>query len=396
MVDKNALTGIRVLELDNGLAQYAGKILADMGADVIKIEPPGGAPTRKAAPFYKEEFDINKSLYFWNYNTSKRSMVLELSETKDVEKFVKLAGTADIILDGMGYNVLKSYNIDYNNLLNQYPNLIYCSITPFGIDGPWAHFKSSDIVQMAMGGTMSICGYDDEDLPPVAPTGGQSGHMTGVIAATSILAAIVHRQENNEGQFVDVSAHEALSFTTEFDKPFWEFQQTNMIRQTGRHAFHAVRPRWNHRCSDGKYLVAHTTYIDKKRFRELVKWFDSKGLAEDLTDEKYEDDTFRRENLAHVVDVIGRFCAHFPSDYIFHEAQQQRLPWAPVNYPFELVDDPHLSIDRQMFVEVNHDDIEDTILYPGAPYKLSRTKWGINKRPPSLGEHTDQVLDEIT
>ena len=104
---------------------------------------------------------------------------------------------------------MASYGLDYIKLREQFPDIIYCSVTPFGLEGPWASYKSSDIVSLALGGVMSLCGYDEDDLPPIAPTGGQTSHMVGTFTVTSILAALHYRDRTNVGQLIDVSAHEA-------------------------------------------------------------------------------------------------------------------------------------------------------------------------------------------
>lgn len=396
-MENNILSGVRVLEVDNGLAQYAGKILADMGADVIKIEPPEGVPARQIPPFYHDQPGLNQSLHFWHYNTSKRSVVIDIFGEEGREAFEKLAGTADVILDGMGFNVMASCGLGYNDLRKKFPRLNYCYVTAFGSDGPWAAYQSSDIVNQALGGTMSLCGYGNEGLrtPPIAPAGGQAANLVSVIAVSGIVSALIHTQKSNEGQLIDVAAHDAINASTEFAAPYWEFQRVNVIRQSSRHAFPTVRPPVIHRCKDGKYFVCLNLYMDDKRYEELIEWFDSAGMADELRDEKFNSEAKRKQNQAEFVEIIGRFCAMHDSDYLFLEAQKRRMPWGPVNYPHELVHDPHIVEDRQFFQQVVHEDLGEAVLYPGAPYKFSGTPWQIQRRPPRLGEHTQEVLQEI-
>jgi crotonobetainyl-CoA:carnitine CoA-transferase CaiB-like acyl-CoA transferase len=391
----SALQGIRVLELDNGMTQYAGKMLADMGADVIKVEPLSGAPARRIGPFYHDDPDINQSLHFWHYNTSKRSITIDLSKSDGQDIFRRLAHKSDIILDGLGPQLMESYQLDYANLSTQIPSLIYCQVTPFGSDGPWASLKNSDLVHLALGGPMGACGYDDIlDAPPIAPTGGQSAHITSTMAAVSILSALHYRELTGEGQFLDVAVHDAIAVSTEMHIPFWEHQHINVKRNTGRHAMPHHTPPWVHHCRDGKYLLALPLYMTDDRFSALVEWFDSRGMAEDLKDEKYRREEDRSPKMHHVTEVIGRFCAKHDSNYMFHEGQKRKLAWGPVNSPDELYSVPHLK-DREFFVDVKHDELGETFQYPGAPYKFMGTKWQISKRPPLLGEHSLDILNEV-
>lgn len=391
-----ALSGVRVLELDLGVAQYAGKLLADMGAEVIKIEPLEGTPARKVGPFYHGDPHKDRSLHFWHYNTSKRSITLDFSQADGQEIFKKLAGRADIVLDGLGVGVMASYNIGYERLREEYPELVYCCVTPFGLDGPWTEYRSSDLVSLGLGGPMSAIGYDDvQDTPPIAPAGGQAAHVSSMIAAIGILGALTYRAQGGEGQLVDVSTHEALAVSTEMSIPYWEYQQVNVTRQTGRHARPDVTPPWNHQCLDGKFFSTLPLYLDDKRFAAMVEWFDSEGMAEDLADDRYSTDDHRSEEMHHIIDVISRFCANHTSEYMFQEAQKRRLPWGPINAPDELYHDPHLADDREVFTEVNHEEIGEMITYPGAPYKFMGTPWNVSRRPPKLGEHTREVLGEV-
>src|SRR6478672_9232754 len=169
-----ALAGIRVIELADEQAEYCGLTLAGLGADVIKVEPPGGNSTRRIGPFYEDKEDIERSLFFWQYNRGKRSIVLDLDQEKDRERFCALIATADVLLETTPKGYLDGLGLGIDTLRKQVPQLIVARVTPFGDEGPWSHFKGCDLVHLALGDVMMNCGYDPApggkyDLPPIAP-----------------------------------------------------------------------------------------------------------------------------------------------------------------------------------------------------------------------------------
>jgi crotonobetainyl-CoA:carnitine CoA-transferase CaiB-like acyl-CoA transferase len=393
-----ALDGIKILEVGDELTQYAGKLLADLGAEVIKIEPPEGVPSRRVGPFYHDEPDVNKSLYFWHYNTSKKSITLDLQNKVDQQIFYEMVPQFDVILEDRRPGQMKEWGLDYKSLSRIRPGLIYCSITPFGQSGPWSQYVSCDLVQLALGGIMAVTGYDDvADAPPIAPTGGQSVHLAGYFAAMGIVSALFYRDvAEGDGQYIDISVHDCVSVSTEMSIPFWEYQKAHVHRQTGRHALPNRSSRWNFRCKDGRYILCLNTYLSAERWRDLVAWLASKGMEGELADERYVDDHFRAEHMEYVCEVLERFCEVHDSEYIFHYAQSINLPWAPIRAPEEMLEDQHLVEDRKVFVNVKHPELDETFTYPGAPYIFSETPWKISSRPPLLGEHNHELKKYIS
>ena len=154
------LAGLRVLELTSEHAQFCGKLMADLGADVIKIEPPGGQETRNVGPFLDDEINPERSLYFWHYNTSKRGVTLDLNTPSGQDIFRKLAATAGLILESFPAGHLPSLGLGFESLSKDNPELIMCSVTPFGQDGPWRDYQTSDLLHLAAGGQMASSGYD--------------------------------------------------------------------------------------------------------------------------------------------------------------------------------------------------------------------------------------------
>ena len=254
------LAGLRVLELADEKGQFCGKLLGDLGADVIKIEPPGGEPCRHVGPFLDDIPHPERSLSFWHYNTSKRGITLDLETADGRELFRRLAADADVILETFrpGLPGVSGARLR-GAAASKIPALIMCSLTPFGQTGPWRDYLSSDLLHMAAGGEMASCGYDEADVPnapPIAPGGGNAWHMGCHYAYMAIMAALVHRTVSGQGQYIDASIHEACALTTESAIANYVYRGEVVRRQTGRH--HAARPtpRTQFRAKDGIYVCA--------------------------------------------------------------------------------------------------------------------------------------------
>ncbi|MCI0897466.1 MAG: CoA transferase, partial [Chloroflexi bacterium] len=159
------LAGVRVLELTGEHAQFCGKLMADLGADVIKIEPPGGQENRNIGPFLDDQPGPERSLHFWHYNTSKRGVTIDITKPEGQAIFRKLAASAELVLESYPAGRLPELGLGYDILSADNPGLIMCSVTPFGQDGPWRDFQTSDLLHLAAGGQMASSGYDPEDVP---------------------------------------------------------------------------------------------------------------------------------------------------------------------------------------------------------------------------------------
>src|ERR1700761_7618289 len=269
------LTGVRVLELADELGEYCGKLLAGLGADVIKVEPLGGEKTRLYGPFHGDVTDPNKSLYFWHYNFGKRSAIIDLDDADGQEQFRRLAQTADVIIDTRARGYLDSRGLGYDALRAGNPGLIHARITPFGDDGPWADYKGSDLVHLALGGIVMNCGYDptstgEYDTPPVAPQMWQSYQITGELTALSVIAALCYRLGSGTGQQLSTAVHEAGAKNTESDLPDWVYARSAHARLTGRHSFavyddggQTSRPATpsNSHTKDGRWILPYQTYL---------------------------------------------------------------------------------------------------------------------------------------
>ena len=381
--------------LTDEAGQLCGKLLADMGAEVIKVEPPAGSRTRRVPPFLGDGTGPNDSLNFWHHNTSKRSITLDLRNDDGRAALAKLIATADVVLESLPQDLLVTAGLDYEGVAATHPQLIVCSVTPFGREGPWASYQSTDLVHLALGGIMASTGYDTlEDAPPIAPTGGQSWHIASYFAALGICVALFHRARGGGGQHIDVAVHDAAAVTTEMAFHFYEYHRVVVRRQTGRHALPDPTPPQNFRTRDGHFINAMLVYLDTRKWLGLVAWLGASGEAEDLTEDIYLIPEILQERLPHVTDVVGRFIANHDLEFLYHGAQERKLAWSPIRAVEDIQGDAHLVDDRKFFPQVEHPELATAYRYIGAPAKFSRSRWEIRGRAPLLGEDNVTLLGD--
>lgn len=401
MTVSTAFGKLRVVEITRDPAgEHTGKMLADLGADVIKLEPPEGVPSRHIGPYAGDtdgtagdRGDVNASLTFWTYNTSKRSVVLAGDGQGRAARDRLIAG-ADIVLTDAPPSQLAAADLDLEDLLRHHPRLIALSVTAFGLTGPWAEYRSGDLVALAAGGLLNSCGYDDHSIPPIRP-GGNQGYMTAAsFALCGALLALIERQHSGSGQLVDVSMHEAIAVSGELANPYWFYPKAVVKRQTARHAQPVPTQPALFRCMDGIYLYFALILSDPKAWAALTTWMDDLGLAADLIEPQYADYAYRQRQFAHVQGILEAFFAVQDSLTVYHEGQQRGLPIGPVLAPEEVLTDEHL-LARNFFVPLPlPSDESRTAPFPGAPYQFSAFA-ASPSRPPRLGEHTEQVLAEL-
>jgi crotonobetainyl-CoA:carnitine CoA-transferase CaiB-like acyl-CoA transferase len=390
------LAGLRVLELAGETGQFCGKLLGDLGADVIKIEPPGGETCRRLGPFVDNIPHPERSLSFWYYNTSKRGITLDLETADGRALFRRLAATADVVLETFRPGHLSSLGCDNAALSKDNPGLILCSLTPFGQTGPWRDYLSSDLLHMAAGGGMASSGYDETDAPnapPIAPGGGNAWHMGCHFAYMAIVAALVHRTVSGRGQYIDASIHEACALTTESAIANYVYRGEVLQRHTGRHHAAGPSPRTEFRAADGNYVCALVGgRLNPKYMKELADLLDTNGMAGDLRDPKYQDQAVITANTSHIIDeLVAGFIASLPAEEVYHRAQERGFTWGAVRAPEQLLDDPHLS-DRGFWKEVAHPELGRSVTYPGEAAIYNGSPWQISRRAPLIGEHNAEIF----
>ena len=392
------LAGLRVLELANETGHFCGKLLGDLGADVVKIEPPGGEPCRGIGPFLDDVPHPDRGLPFWYYNTSKRGITLNLQTEDGRALFRRLAAGADIVLETFRPGYLASLGLDHESLRAENPGLIVCALTPFGQTGPWRDYLSSDLSHMAAGGEMASCGYDEADVPnapPIAPGGGNAWHMGGHYAYMAIAAALVYRTMSGEGQLIDVSIHEACALTTESAIANYIYRGETLLRQTGRHHAPAPTARTQFRAKDGIYVTALISGgLNPRNVRSLADLMDRYGMAGDLKDPKYQDPAVIAENAARIIDgLLASFIASLPAEEVYRAGQGAGFTWGAVRAPEDLLKDEHLH-DRGFLKTVEHPELGRSFVYPGEAAIFNGSPWSISRRAPLTGEHNLEIFVE--
>ncbi len=405
----SALHGTRVVEISNERIAFAGKLLGDMGADVVLVEAPGGDSSRNYAPFVDDEPDPEKSLYWWHYNTSKRGIVLDLERETARDAFMKLIASADVLIESEAPGRLASLGLDYDELCQIKPDLIHVSMTPFGRENSRKDEPVTDLTILAGGGPVWSCGYDDHSIPPIRG-GGNQGYQTGChYAVLSALTAIFYHGATGEGQFIDVSMHASANITTEMSSYFHLVAGETVIRQTGRHAMPMMTMPVQIKCKDGRYATTGMPPRSPKGFGDLYDWLEELGLVEQLPEALFLDRARHRESIGFAEigvdeevtaiysaarEAIGLICENLPVDEFFKGAQKLGIAVGSILSPEEAYEDPHF-VERGFQVEVEHPELGHSIRYPGAPYKMPTSPWRISRRAPQLGEHAEEVLGEL-
>jgi benzylsuccinate CoA-transferase BbsE subunit len=375
-----ALADLRVLDLTDLKGALCAKLFGDMGADVIKVEPPGGDTTRAIGPFLNPHPHRDRSLLFWFYNTSKRGVTLDLRKPEGQALFKQLVTKADVVIESFAPGTMENLGVGYETLKQLNPQLILTSITPFGQTGPYRDYKSSDTVAEALGGMIYTNGFPDD--APLRALGLQAYHSASFFAAIGTMSALWARDTIGEGQWVDVSSQEAAAAAVEHVAPFYH---QGMGVQTRHGSLHWSRYFRVARCKDG--YIMHCSLGD---WTSLIEWVKSDEKAQDLADPQWEDQFHRREHAEHLFDVLDDWAQDYRVAELMEGAQLRRIPYAMVRPPETLVDDPQLTA-RGFFSEIAHPELGRSVPYPGGPFFFTVTPWRIARRPPLLGEHNADI-----
>lgn len=394
---KKLLKNCRVLDLSNELGFLCGKILGDLGADVIKVEKPGGDPARNIGPFFKDIPHPEKSLYWFAYNNSKKGITLNIETSDGREILKKLIKTADIFIESFPPGYMNNLGLGYS-MLSQLTNekIIMTSITPFGQEGPYKNYKVSDIGIMAMSGCMSILG--EPDRPPVRTSVPVSYMWVGSYAALGTLMAFFHRQMTGEGQHVDVSMQASTAWAADTAPFYWEAEGT-MAKRVGNaiagRSVHGAVMRAAYPCKDGYicWLIygARAGAITNK---EMVKWMDEKGMATDWLKEqdweKFDPAHVTQEDFDRIMEPVGNFLRTLTKAEFQEESVKRRIMGYPVSTAKDIMENPQLR-SREIWQAVEHPELNATITYPGQWVKMSECSCEIRRRAPLIGEHNHEV-----
>jgi crotonobetainyl-CoA:carnitine CoA-transferase CaiB-like acyl-CoA transferase len=393
----NLLSGYRALDLTDEKGMMCCKILADLGMEVIKVEPPGGDPARNIGPFYQNQPDPQKSLYWFALNVNKRGITLNLKTEDGRQIFKRLAQKVDLIIESFPVGFLGSLGLSYSELSQVNSQIILTSITGFGQTGPYKDFKAPDIVCMAMGGEMILLGSPDH--PPVRIGVPQVYLHAGGEAAGACLAALWHREMSGEGQYIDVAAQPCVAWLGFYSQGLWEFNRMISHRQGGRRTGgKGVTYSFLYPCADGfvsfSPLGGETRGVAQKT---LVEWMDKEGLADDFIkniDWVSQSPTRESNEISEkVTQVFTRFFRTKTKKELFDFAIQNGVLLAPIYTVEDILKSEHFRA-RGFWVDVEHPELNTTITYPGFNCSFGGNPRGVIKRAPLIGEHNSEILGQ--
>ncbi len=393
--NQSPLAPYRALDLTDEKGMLCGRVLGDLGADVIKIEKPGGDNSRNIGPFYHDQPDPEKSLHWFAFNANKRGITLNLQHDKGKQLFEELVRQSDFVLESFLPETMDELGLGYSAMRQVNPEIIWVSITPFGQSGPYRDYQTSDIVAMAMGGLMYVTG--DADRPPVRVGVEQSHLHAGVQAAIGALLALHHRVLTGQGQMVDVSLQEAVIPTIPELLPQWEFDGYKLPR-SGPYVFRGAawqRVTWP--CKDGQIGMRILTGVYSKAITPLVDWMDEEGMAGHLKEVNWEEIDVGMLTQAEYdswEELFLNFFRRHTKAELYEGALQRGIHLLPAYAPEDLLRDKQLA-SRDYWQEIHHPELGTNITYPGPFAKLNFTPLDIKRRAPLIGEHNREIYESL-
>ena len=396
---ESALAPYRALDLTDEKGFLCGRILGDLGADVIKIEPPGGDPARNIGPFYHDEPHPEKSLYWLAYNCNKRGVSLNIETNDGKEIFKKLVKNADFVIESFPPGHMSRLGLGYATLKEINPGIIMVSITHFGQTGPYKDYEGTDLIHMAMSSYMYTSG--DTDRPPVRISVPQAYLQGGLEAAVGAMVAFHRRQLAGKGQWVDVSVRDSIVRSAHITRPWWDINRQILRRagpfRTGLSASFGQQEIWP--CKEGAVNYYTTGGVGGARTnRALVQWMDEEGMADDFLKtmdwDKFDMATVSKEVYAGLERRVGEFFLSHTSKELYEGAKKRRIMLYPVADIKDLTENEHIMA-RGFWAKVEHPELGATITYPGASVRCSETPLKILRRAPLIGEHNEEVYQKI-
>jgi len=377
---ESLLHGIRILDLANEKACFCSKVLADLGAMVIKVEKPGGDSSRRMGPLAGNGPSGEPDLFFLYNNTNKLGITLDIESEEGRTLFVRLVEKADVVVETFPPGYLKTLGCPYEVMSEVNPGVILASVTGFGQTGPKSGYKSCDLVASALGGQMHVSGAPS--TTPLRAYGEQSFYAASLFTAVGILLALIKRRRAGKGEHIDISSQEAVAGT--LDHVLVRYLYDGIIpKRQGNLAWN--RSSFILPCKDGHIHISIAA-----QWETLVEWVAAEGMAEDLPDEKWKDENCRNQNVDHIMDVLQRWTLAHTVGELFEIAQAMRFPWAPVSRPQDVLSSPQL-LAREFFCEVDHPEQGNSLLGPGMPYRFDSFPSGPVRRAPLPGEDNKRI-----
>ncbi len=362
-------------------AAYAAGHLGGLGADVIKVEPPGGDPSRGLPPFAGDVEGPERSIPFLNANLNRRGIVLDLNDANERKTFASLIERADVLIDSSSVGYLDSFGFDEASLLGVNPGLVTVSMTPFGRTGPYSNYAANDAVVSAMSGVMMSQG--DDTRAPVVPPCHITYQLAAIMGAYLALGGLRHRRRTGRGQLIDLSLQEATTFAGGTAIARYTQRSEIAMRQGGAGGAFNI-----YRCKDGRYI--NIAIFMPGHWHVLTRdWMEDAVLS----DPAWDSSQYRTDNQDLIETLMGEFIMRFDADEFVEEAQRRGLACSPVNDFERFVTSDHMR-DRDWFVPVEH-PVVGKYDAPGAPFILSKTPWRVSRSAPMLDEHRAEILAEL-
>ena len=384
-----ALSGLKVVEYSQFISgSYCAKLLADLGAEAVKVEKPGfGDKARSFGPFPQDIPDTERSGLFLYLNTNKLGVTLNVETATGIKVFKELVKWADVLVENNPPREMKELGLDYESLHKVNPRLVVTSITPFGQTGLYRDYKACDLISFHVSGQAYISpggGVEDiEQQPPLKGPAHAADFMAGLSGAVSTMSAVMAQQATGLGQHVDLSEQETLASITRHEVGIFNYEGIAYSREKrGKGGGTTVYP-----CKDG-YVVMSA--LDDAFWAGLTGMMGNPDWAQrELCQDRYS----RRVNAEFIDLIIAEWTREHTTEEINQESIARRFPCSPVRTAKEAVNSEQLAA-REFFVEINHKET-GRLKYPGAPYKLSVTPWRVRRPAPLLGEHNEEVYCQM-
>ncbi len=384
---RGSLAGIRVLDVTHALAgPFCAQVLADQGADVIKIEPPSGDFFRGIGPFLAEDKDREIGGLFQFCNRNKRSVAIDLKRPEGRELLKKLASQADVLIENYRVGVLEKMGLGYSTLKELNPKLVYTSIRGFGDDyggtSPYRDWPAFDAIAQAMGGWMGVTGFDADH--PTKTGAGLGDTVPGLYAALGTLSALWEARSTGLGQYVDISMVDSVFAIAENLSTIFAYTGNSLAPSGNSNT--GLSPTGSFQAKDGTIVIAAP---HDHLWRDLCTLIDRNDL---LADARLATEKDRWANREYITQEIEKFTKNHTKAELKTKFGG-KVPFGPVYTAADIYADSHFKA-RDMIVDVPHPELEQSVRIAGTPVKLSRTPGGVQRRAPCIGEHNEEVLTE--
>lgn len=389
------LAPYRVLDCTDQRGLLCGRLLADLGADVLQVEPPQGNPARRLGPFYGDDPHPEKSLFWWAYAANKRSITLDLSTADGQALFRRLLQKAHFVLESADPGEAQGLGLTWEQVRAVNPSAILVSISPFGREGAYAHWEGSDLLAWAVGGLLYLTG--DPDRPPLRVSFPQALLLASLSAVVGALIAHWHRLRTGQGQWVDASAQEAVARLLSNATPMYDLNREVVKREGAiRWGAGGRRSRMVWPCKDGYVaFLAGMGPAQGRSSRALLAWMREEGMpASDLEALPWESmlaQDLAPEVLLHIQEVFGAFFRTKSKGELWEGALRRRILLFPVSTPQDLEHFPQLEA-RRFWTQIEHEDWGISLPYPGPAVVSTYAPMGLRRRAPHLGEHNREVF----